>query len=169
VHELERLRQNGVGIRIVLSQGHDAGLGFVGGRGISLNLVQLKEEDDLPHNLREARFCVIALGDGEQRPLLGVNSISSIEIFIFSDVDFHLINVAVDELRGYAAVFAPVNKLNKYITYVFKLASLTKDLPLYSQEGNLLAKAMDEVVRMVLVHIAQTLHQARRNLVVCNK
>jgi hypothetical protein len=59
--------------------------------------------------------------------------------------------------------------MNKYIAYVFKLASLTKDLPLYSQEGNLLAKTMAEVVRMVLVHIAQTLYQARSNLVVCNK
>jgi hypothetical protein len=62
------------------------------------------------------RVCIIAFGNGEQRPLLGVNGISSIEIFIFSDVGFHLIDVAVDELRGYAAVFAPVKKMNKYFT-----------------------------------------------------
>jgi hypothetical protein len=47
---------------------------------------------------------------------LGVNGVSSIETFIFSDVSFQLIDVAVDELRGYAPVFAPVNKMNKYFT-----------------------------------------------------
>ena len=38
-----------------------------------------------------------------------------------------------------------------------------------SQEGNLLAQAMDQMIGMVLVRIAQTLHQAGQNRVVCNK
>ena len=51
---------------------------------------------------------------------MGVNGISSIETFILSDVGFQLIDVGVDELRGYAAVFAPVKtKKKKYITYMY--------------------------------------------------